>query len=81
VVVGPRAAFAAEFVLDAIAVRSDGGALRASPSRFAPQSVTATAQFVEAQRLAFVRAALPWTLPRAPVSLADAAGSNLARGA
>jgi hypothetical protein len=63
VIVAPRAAFAAEFVLDSLVARRSDGAVRERAARTAVRSVSATALFVEALLASDARAAIPWTLP------------------
>ncbi|MDZ4772037.1 MAG: hypothetical protein SGI72_02780 [Planctomycetota bacterium] len=65
-IVGPRAAFAAELVVDALVARVRDGAVRRSPTRFAKRCVIATALFVEALCCSQARARIPWAVLSAP---------------
>lgn len=77
-IVGPRAAFAADLVIDAWAVRATDGAVRSTGSRFAKRSVIATALFVEALHASQVRSRRPWMLPTAPpIASTDSARREL----
>ncbi len=80
-VVGPRAEFAAQLVVDALASRVEDGAAQARGSRSAPRTLAATALYVQVLQLAIERTAIPWTLPRPDRVPGADESSRFARGA